>query len=614
MLLTKVTEISPLATFRFERRSNCANVAPDLDVITFGAGISGQTINLTMGALNVATSLNLIGPGADQLTIDGGGTSRIFFASDNTISVVDVEISGLTLTGGNAFAGGAIQASENLTIRESVFYGNSADNRGGAVSASQTLRILDSSFFDNIAQGSGGAVSAILAETSIYDSTFSNNSAGGGGAISAGRGTLTVESSTFSNNVSDGSGGAVSWSAGQLDIRHSTITGNVADANDDGSGYGGGLFVSGGGTWQMNHTIVAGNTDRSDIAPDIGLADGMAVSHSLIGDSTGALFLDLNGNVVGTAAEPVDPRLGPLTDNGGPTLTHALRIGSPARNAGDPTFAGPPDFDQRGMGFARVKGGRIDIGAVETGKTAGATPVFGGDLPAVRGAASAPDTDQAELLIPAGGHTPNMAPHQRAVEFIFASTDADRRQDSDEGDADKLDELFAIFGGAGLSSRDRPSPPGLGVLVRGHRAQSRTQPLLSCWVVLVFWMCAILRRFLETANSGTSVGESAIYGLSDRGSLFTKVYAKSVRVSDSHTLCLRFLAIYFVGKEWNMPKTIQRSTTQRTSARQVRPSAVDQHPENRLRWSRSSNRSDVGWTSQFGCRQKIPVRPWRRPC
>jgi hypothetical protein len=57
--------------------------------------------------------------------------------------------------------------------------------------------------------------------------------------------------------------------------------------------------------------------------------------------------------------------LGPLQDNGGPTFTHALLIGSPAINAGDPSFNPPPDYDQRGPGYPRVVNGRIDIGSFE---------------------------------------------------------------------------------------------------------------------------------------------------------------------------------------------------------------------------------------------------------
>src|SRR5260370_38392706 len=71
-----------------------------------------------------------------------------------------------------------------------------------------------------------------------------------------------------------------------------------------------------------------------------------------------------------------DPMLGPLQDNGGPTLTHALLPGSPAVNAGDPAFTPPPFLDQRGPDFFRVRNGRIDVGSfeVQSGSTPSPTP------------------------------------------------------------------------------------------------------------------------------------------------------------------------------------------------------------------------------------------------
>jgi hypothetical protein len=64
--------------------------------------------------------------------------------------------------------------------------------------------------------------------------------------------------------------------------------------------------------------------------------------------------------------------LGPLQNNGGPTFTHALLTGSPAINAGDPNFTPPPTTDQRG--YARVYGGRIDVGSFEVQPTPTPTP------------------------------------------------------------------------------------------------------------------------------------------------------------------------------------------------------------------------------------------------
>jgi hypothetical protein len=60
-----------------------------------------------------------------------------------------------------------------------------------------------------------------------------------------------------------------------------------------------------------------------------------------------------------------DPMLGLLQDNGGPTFTHALLVGSPAINAGNPSFTPPPLYDQRGAPFHRVVNRRIDIGSFE---------------------------------------------------------------------------------------------------------------------------------------------------------------------------------------------------------------------------------------------------------
>src|SRR5207244_2850100 len=88
---------------------------------------------------------------------------------------------------------------------------------------------------------------------------------------------------------------------------------------------------------------------------------GTVISHGYnLSSDNGGGFLTATGDQINT-----DPLLGPLANNGGPTFTHALLPGSPAIDAGDPTFTPPPLFDQRGPCFARVVNGRIDIGAFE---------------------------------------------------------------------------------------------------------------------------------------------------------------------------------------------------------------------------------------------------------
>jgi len=111
----------------------------------------------------------------------------------------------------------------------------------------------------------------------------------------------------------------------------------------------------------VRNTIIARNVSNVG-GPDV-TGDFDSGGHNLIGvltaDASGFAASDLRG----TADAPLDPRLGPLRRNGGPTETHALAPDSPALNTGD--NAGAPATDQRGR--PRISGGVIDIGAYEAG-------------------------------------------------------------------------------------------------------------------------------------------------------------------------------------------------------------------------------------------------------
>jgi hypothetical protein len=131
--------------------------------------------------------------------------------------------------------------------------------------------------------------------------------------------------------------------------------------------------MTGARTLALDHSIVADNSDSSDYGPDLYqvFTGILTANYSLIGDSTGSAPVNVGGtSLIGTAAAPIDPMLGALADNGGPTMTHALLAGSPAIDAGDPSAAagidGIPAFDQRGDGFTRVYGDDIDMGALES--------------------------------------------------------------------------------------------------------------------------------------------------------------------------------------------------------------------------------------------------------
>jgi hypothetical protein len=196
--------------------------------------------------------------------------------------------------------------------------------------------------------------------------------AGAGGGVSN-YGMLTITNSTIdSNQVWLEGGGIYNW--GTLTVTNSTISGNGATGQHDGQpwGHGGGILgsvtltnstlsgnyasLSGGG---IDGAATLGNTILNANAPEN--IYGGAVSHGYnLSSDDGGGYLNGPGDQINTA-----PLLGPLQDNGGPTLTQALLPGSPAIDTGDPTFTPPPSYDQRGSPFVRVFNGRIDIGSFE---------------------------------------------------------------------------------------------------------------------------------------------------------------------------------------------------------------------------------------------------------
>jgi hypothetical protein len=374
--------------------------------VDFQDGLSG-TITLTSGPVMISKLLTIDGPGVSVITVSGNKTQQIF----NVPAPFTVTISGLTIANGSAGEGGAISNGGALTVTGCTFSGNSAGN-GGGIANFGSLAITGSTFTGNSANSNGGhiggggiwnAATVILTNSilsgnssitggggiangfdgtlTITGSTFSNNSASGsfgGGGIWIQTGTLTLTGSTFSGNSTPSSGGGISNQSGNnVGIVNSTFYLNTAvtgaGISQTGSGtltltsttltknfassQGGAIFQTGGGKVVIRNAILAGN-----IAPSSPDAMGALSSqgHNLIGNSTGGSGYT-GKDLVGTAASPIDPRLGPLQDNGGPTFTMALLPGSPAIDAGD--NANAPPTDQRGL--PRIVNGTIDIGAFE---------------------------------------------------------------------------------------------------------------------------------------------------------------------------------------------------------------------------------------------------------
>jgi uncharacterized repeat protein (TIGR01451 family)/CSLREA domain-containing protein len=190
-------------------------------------------------------------------------------------------------------------------------------------------------------------------------------------------GTLTVTNSTISNNSGSISGGGI-FNSGTFNLTNSTISGNTASTSSGGiqssgtttltnctvSGNQG--FSHGGvrrtaGTVTLLNTIIAGNTITSSGFPDFG-DTANSLGNNFIGNADGATGF-VGSDLTGTTANPLDPKLAPLGNYGGPTMTRALLSTSTAINAG--TNSGAPATDQRGQ--SRV--GTTDIGAYEVNST-----------------------------------------------------------------------------------------------------------------------------------------------------------------------------------------------------------------------------------------------------
>lgn len=271
---------------------------------------TARTITLVSGALFIGSNVAIHGPAGGRLTVSGNDVSRVF-----DIGSVSVAISKLTISHGvgahtpPGTFGGGLASSGTVTLTECTITGNAVND-----------------------DGSGGG---------IYNS-----------------GTMTLTNCTVSGNSHSRSGGGIA-NAGTLTLTNCTISGNSA-------GDGGGV-VRVAGTVNCANTIIAGNSAMS--APDV---EGAFTSqgYNLVGQSDGSTGFTATGDIAGTIAAPVDPQLGPLQDNGGPTQTIALLSTSPALNAGSNALAldavgAALNTDQRGTGFIRVRGATVDIGAFE---------------------------------------------------------------------------------------------------------------------------------------------------------------------------------------------------------------------------------------------------------
>jgi hypothetical protein len=302
---------------------------------------------------------------------DGAGSRDAALANFGTMTLTDSTVSGnaaeglansiensgnmtlnrclITANRGGILNTGAIQFTTCTISGNASVDGGGVENRGGSV-------IIDfSTIADNAAEDRGGGVFGSQGELVFHRDTISGNTAVSGGGIYSEQGDLRIQNSTISGNTAERLGGGVHYADGFLEVNESTITLNATtQAGADGGG--GGVFA-GDSIDLLNTTIVAGNRSAGK-GPDF-LGPVISLGYNLIGQTDGSSGWR-DTDLTGTSDQPLDPRLGPLGDYGGPDQTHALLADSPALGSSDPGQIGAPD--QRGTLHSRP-----DIGAFEAG-------------------------------------------------------------------------------------------------------------------------------------------------------------------------------------------------------------------------------------------------------
>ena len=393
------------------------------DVSGAGGAISSRE-NMTI--IDVAIVNNATGPGAlgtagavGQAGGDGGrgGDGGGIFSSGGDLFVVRSTLSGnSTGNGGNGGLGGDGADGTNGQGGGDGGYGGSGGYGGAIFSDGGNVVIIDSTLSGNSTGTGGLSGSAGQGGEGTVGGVGGRGGDGGyggnGGGIYSSVGTLTITGSTISGNFTGagtdgatggdggsgaangdggdggngGSGGGLYNVEGLFEISSSTITGNrtsnsgSAGAGGSGGesgspgshGEGGGIDSLGSEPLQIANTIIAANL-AAGAAPDLRTGSEMlSIDYSLIGEGGDLLISSGTGNQIGTGLALLNPHLGPLASNGGPTETHALLPNSPAIDAGDPSIVfNASEFDQRGAPFLRVEDGNfvagafIDLGAYE---------------------------------------------------------------------------------------------------------------------------------------------------------------------------------------------------------------------------------------------------------
>lgn len=415
------------------------NASPASDRILFQSGLTG-TVALAGDLPVLEGPVEIIGPGMDQMKIDGGAENYNSLLETQS----DLKVSGITLANGwTDGKGGAILATlSDVVVENSRLEGNRAGSAGGGISvAAGSLTLRGSEVTGNFSAGDGagvyvyyqsaadisdstlsgnksatGAGGASLGPSSygnskIKDSVFEGNTGALGGGLYA-KGGIDVDSTLFSGNTAERAGGAVTGSLVNSifvpvdsSVTNSTFTGNKAEVggallavsgtkvqsstivgntstNSSGPAYAEGAgIIAMNGEVKLDNTIVSANTP-TDIRATPAATDPFPVSAGSIAGSFNLIGtapgVSVLESVPGSNITSALPQVGPLADNGGPTKTMLPAVSSPVVNKG----SSPLTVDQRGL-IRPIDFNSIPFSSADgaNGADIGAVELQGGPLP-----------------------------------------------------------------------------------------------------------------------------------------------------------------------------------------------------------------------------------------
>ena len=334
------------------RAAVAGDVSGDVPIV-FAPGLAGQTITL-LSPIPINHDVTITGLGANQLTISGAGTTQLFDITSGTVT-----ITGLTLSGGVATQGGAINNAGSLILNGDMFTNDHAVGVAGNPSASGGAVFI----------GPGASLSAVDTTFMGDQAVAASGGAAAGGAIDNQGGSLILTNDTLANNLAEGgasgTGGAIDNASilnsdgsvnqtGMAKLVNVTITANTllssAGTTPTSPVNGAGLENEANANLILYNTIVANDVGGPDVV-NLGTITG---DSNMIPTSTG-----VPAGAIFTTANPL---LGSMQNNGGTTLTAAPAPQSAALDNGDNSVV-TLATDQNGN--PRIIGGQVDIGAVE---------------------------------------------------------------------------------------------------------------------------------------------------------------------------------------------------------------------------------------------------------